>query len=321
MAIKDSGYDYGRVGVLMGGPSSEREISLKSGKAVYEALRAAGLDAVAIDLKTGDLKKAAKIIRGKGIDVAFIALHGRFGEDGQVQRVLEDLDLPYTGSGVLASWLSLDKILSRQVFKIYNLDVPSSQVYYRRGLDKKRVLKECPRFPVVVKPATHGSSIGLSIVDNKKDLLRALDSAFALDECVLVEKYISGREVTVGILGNTALPVVEIIPAGEFFDYEAKYKSGDTRYVVPAKLNQKDRQKVQEAALRAYRALGCCGFGRVDIILSAGKPFILEINSIPGFTPTSLLPKAAGAAGIEFVRLCERLLKLAYEKKEDRLTR
>ena len=321
MAIKHFKGNYGKVGVLMGGPSSERNISLKSGKAVYEALRSGGMDALAIDLKTDDLKKTKKVIKDSKIDVAFIALHGRFGEDGQVQRVLEDLGVPYTGSGVAASWLALDKILSRRLFQIYELHVPAYQVYYRCGLDKERILKERPAFPVVVKPATHGSSIGLSIVDNMKDFLKALEKAFALDERVVVEKYLSGREMTVGIVGNTALPVVEIIPARKFFDSEAKYKSGDTRYVVPARLNKKDREMVQEAAARAYRSLGCCGFGRVDIILSAGKAFILEINSIPGFTPTSLLPKAARAAGVEFVELCKRLLKLAYEKEEDRLTR
>jgi D-alanine-D-alanine ligase len=310
--------DFGRVGVLMGGVSTERGISLKSGNAVLQSLKKQGLDAVALDIENNSLPQNIWLIKNSAIDVAFVALHGSFGEDGQIQEILEGLDVPYTGSGVMASRLALDKIASRRIFQIHNLCVPRYAVIHRLTFHKGYGLWEKVfDFPVVVKPANQGSSIGLSITDSRKGLKKALDLAFSLDETVLVEEYIRGREVTVGILKNLALPVVEIKPKNRFFDYRAKYTLGMTRYIVPAKIKDEESRRVKQHALAAHRFLGCEGFSRVDVILKDGCPYILEVNTIPGLTETSLLPKAAKTAGIPFDSLCLRLVKSAYEKKKN----
>lgn len=307
---------FGKVGILMGGPSTERGISLKSGKAVYENLKKAGLDVAAIDITTDDKKVNLRLIRSQGLDCVFLALHGRFGEDGQIQGILDNLKLPYTGSGKSASELAMDKIASRRIFQAHKLPVPRYRVYQKSHY-KKGPLPPGLSFPLVVKPAAHGSSIGLSIVDNSRGLDKAVELAFSFDERIIVEAYIKGREITVGILDQRALPVVEIIPKRRFFDYEAKYHAGMTDYVVPAKIARQASGKAKGAALAAHKLLGCAGCSRVDMILGAGNiPFILEINSIPGMTPTSLLPKAAYAAGIDFGQLCLKLISLAYEKKQ-----
>jgi len=299
----------------MGGPSTEREISLKSGKAVYEALEALGLDVVAIDITSDNIEENLRLLKSGRLDCAFVALHGRFGEDGQIQDILERLHVPYSGSGVSASRLAMDKISSRRIFQENGLAVPPCEVvekvYYADGWSFDG------RFPppLVVKPAGHGSSIGLSLVDKISELPVALDNAFAFDNRVIIEKYIKGRELTVGILGESPLPVIEIIPKQRFFDYHAKYHAGITEYVVPAKLEGVLNGRVQEAALASHRLLGCFGCSRVDIILDSDNiPVILEVNTIPGFTATSLLPKAAGVAGIDFGALCVKLLESAYEK-------
>jgi len=313
----------GRIGILMGGPSSERKVSLKSGKSVYESLRQLGLDVVTIDIVTDNAKENIKLIRSKEIDCAFLALHGRFGEDGQIQEILESLFIPYTGSGVLASRLVMDKVASRKVLEIHGIPVPAYKIMerpYYKGSDT--FLGDFSGFPLVVKPATHGSSIGLSIVDKKENLKQAVELAFKYDEHVLIEQYISGRELTVGILNDKALPVIEIIPKAKFFDYEAKYLTGTTEYRVPANIKKAVSGLVQSTALKAHKLLGCYGCSRVDIILSRQNiPFILELNSIPGLTPTSLLPKAARAEGIEFSMLCLKLIKLAYEKTKEGVPR
>jgi len=305
--------EFGRIGVFMGGPSSERAISLKSGKAVHKALEEAGVDAVAIDVVTDRLKDNIRLIKSKKIDCAFLALHGRFGEDGSIQELLEVLKIPYTGSGVLASRLAMDKISSRQIFALGGLSVPRYKI-----LNNKSQVEIDFSFPVVVKPAGHGSSIGLSIVDKKSGLKKAVQEAFKFDERIIIEEYIHGREMTVGILKECALPVVEIIPKKKFFDYEAKYRAGFTEYVVPAKITKEQSLKIQEAGISAHRMLGCFGCSRADIILDdKNNPFVLEINTIPGFTATSLLPKAAGERGIGFKELCLELIALAYEKNRN----
>lgn len=303
----------GKIGVLMGGPSSERKISLKSGKAVYKSLRQEGLDAVAIDISCDDLGLTSKLILSYKIDVAFIALHGRFGEDGAIQYILEKLSIPYTGSGVRASKLALDKISSHHIFRLHKLSVPRYKVVNR--LNKRNIdFIEKFKFPLVVKPATHGSSIGLSIIDNKERLAKAMNFAFRFDDQIIIEEYLKGREITVGILDDVALPIVEIIPRRRFFDYAAKYTPGITRYQVPAKLEERIAQRVKRSALIAHRCLGCSGFSRVDMILKNKEPFTLEVNTIPGLTETSLLPKAASAVGIKFSQLCIKLIKLAYKR-------
>lgn len=310
MGVKEK---FGRIGILMAGPSSEKKISLKSGKAVYAALKASGFDVVPVIIKTDQAEENIRRIKPKKIDCAFIALHGRFGEDGGIQKILEWLKIPYTGSGVKASKLAMDKVASRRIFQRGGLNVPLFKVLERPGCKHSNFARL--GFPLVVKPVTHGSSIGLSIVEKPKGLPKAIKSAFKFDRRIIVEKYIEGRELTVGILEEKAMPVIEIIPKHTFFDYQAKYKKGLTDYIVPAKLDPVITRRVKKAALSAHKLLGCAGFSRVDIILDRkNRPFVLEVNTIPGLTATSLLPKAARNSGIDFISLCLKLLKLAYEK-------
>jgi len=315
--FKSSRTQYGRIGVLMGGPSSEREISFKSGKAVFEALKQAGLDVVAIDIKTDNAEENVNFIKSFDIDCAFLAMHGRFGEDGQIQNILEILKLPFTGSGVQASRLAMDKVLSRQIFADGGLSVPRYKVFEKSSYSSQSRSSNHFGFPLVIKPATHGSSIGLSIIDSEKDVGGALDLAFSFDERIIVEEYIGGRELTVGILDESALPVIEIIPKKAFFDFEAKYQTGMTEYVVPAQLEDEIAEKTKRAALSAHKLLGCFGCSRVDLILNKDLvPVVLEVNTIPGLTSTSLLPKAARVVGIDFYQLCLKLIQLAYEKNK-----
>lgn len=306
---------FGRIGVLMGGPSTEREISLKSGKAVYESLKQFGFDVVYIDIKTDSREENIRLIKSYRINCAFIALHGCFGEDGQMQEILDNLKIPYTGSGVMASRLAMDKIASRKIFEIHGLNVPKYKIVDLYSYSANLNICDNLKFPLVIKPVTHGSSIGLSIVDKKENLDKAVELAFRFDKRLLIEEYIKGREITVGILGNEALPVIEIIPKKRFFDYQAKYQPGMTDYVVPAKLERELTKKIKDAALSSHRLLDCFGCSRVDMILSQNNiPFVLEVNTIPGLTQTSLLPKAAKTVGIEFSQLCIKLLELAYER-------
>lgn len=306
---------FGRIGVLMGGPSSERDISLKSGKAVYESLRQLNVDVISVDIKTDNIKENISLIKSHKINCAFLALHGKFGEDGRIQEILEVLNVPYTCSGVLSSRLAMDKIASRNIFEVYGLAVPKCKIVDRLSYNTNFRIYNNLAFPLVIKPANQGSSIGVSFVDKEEDLDRAVDWAFSFDERVLIEEYIEGREITVGILGKKALPVVEIIPKKRFFDYEAKYKVGITDYVIPAKLEEKVAYRIKRIAMLAHKLLGCFGCSRVDMILSKDNTVIvLEVNTIPGLTSTSLLPKAAKTQGIEFEQLCLKLIELAYEK-------
>ncbi len=300
------------VAVLYGGLSAERPVSLRTGAAIIEALRADGYTQVVpidVDRTVTDKLQAARPA------VALLALHGRMGEDGTIQGVLEYLAIPYTGSGVLASALALDKVRSKQVFMAAGVPTPPWQVA-ERGQPAPAVTA----FPVVVKPALEGSSIGMSLVHDAAALPAALERAFACDRVALIEPLVRGREITVSIIGTTrlqVLPAVEIVPGNEFFDYEAKYTKGKTEYLVPARLTDAERQAADAAAVAAYRALGCRGLGRVDIIMQAdGSPTVLEVNTLPGMTATSLLPKAAAAAGIGFAALLTTLLELALTGNE-----
>ncbi len=295
-----------RIGVLMGGASSEREISLKSGKAVCEALRSLGREAVGIDIQKPDKNYVSDLLRSYDIDVAFIALHGEFGEDGKLQAILEEMRIPYTGSGVKASALAMDKIASHKLFLGAGLNVPAYRVL------ENRKDAHLGNFPLVVKPATGGSSIGLSIVDTAKELRQALDLAFTYARRVIVEEYIKGKEITVGILEDSALEPIEIRPRSRLFDYKAKYEYGQTEYIVPAKLPVKTIALLKKTALAAHTGLGCSFFSRVDIMLDVdNRPFVLEVNTIPGFTATSLLPKAALQKGIAFPELVWRICRYA----------
>lgn len=310
---------FGRVGVLMGGISSEREISLRSGKAVAQALSRQGCDVVPLDISGGESDKILSLLQGANIDVAFIALHGRLGEDGGIQAILGSAGIPYTGSGVDASRLAIDKALAQPLFKKNGISVPSHVIVSKDSpLSVDAMVTELGIFPFVVKPACEGSSIGINLAHTHEELQRALREAWRYGDTVLVERYIEGRELTVGILEEEALPVVEIRPKCRFFDFEAKYTKGMADYFVPAGIPEDAALEIRGAALQAHRLLGCVDFSRVDFMLDARQAYyLLEVNTIPGFTSTSLLPKAAGRRGMSFDQLCLKLVELAYGKKED----
>lgn len=300
------------IAVLRGGRSAEREISLRTGAAILKALGEAGYRVVDLDVGRDLAEKLIALRPG----LAFLALHGRGGEDGTVQGLLEYLGIPYTGSGVLASALALDKVRSKQVFAAAGIPTPRWTVA-RRG----EPAPAPPGYPVVVKPAFEGSSLGMSIVRAPAELPAALELAARYDAEILFEEYVAGREVTVSILGNRELrllPIVEIVPRNEFFDHEAKYTKGKTEYIVPARLSAAVAAAANEAARATYRALGCRGLGRVDIIIEpSGQPRVLELNTLPGMTETSLLPKAAAAAGLSFPALLTELLGLALAAQKE----
>ncbi|OGX08799.1 MAG: hypothetical protein A2Z88_11250 [Omnitrophica WOR_2 bacterium GWA2_47_8] len=306
----------GHIGVLYGGYSSEREISLKSGSAIIKALTESGCRVTPIDVNTKVKEEIADLIKRSGIDVAFIALHGAGGEDGVVQEILEKLKIPYTGSGVKASQNALDKVLAQEIFVKNKIPAALSKAVSKKGKNNvEDLLKFFNGSPLVVKPSCEGSSIGISFVKDKKDLPKALESAFVFGPEVIVQRFIQGRELTVGILDDQALPIVEIKYNSEFFDFSTKYLKGGNEYLVPAPLPQNIAQKVQTLALKAHQVLGCKDYSRVDVMLDEKmNPYVLEVNTIPGFTASSLLPKAAAKAGIDFNSLCLRLVKLAYGK-------
>lgn len=300
-----------RVGILEGGISEERDISLLSGEQVYYSLKKANINSIRLDIYTDDEKIIKKMIQESRIDIAFVALHGRFGEDGQIQRVLEDLNIPYTGSDPYASFLAMNKIASKRIFLEKN--IPTPPFYF---LENKKKTKINLKFPVVVKPYFSGSSIGVSIVKKEEDLNEALKKAFYWGEKVIIEKYIEGRELTVGILEEKALGVVEIKYKDDFFNFHTKYGEGKTEIIAPAQLEESIYKKVQKIALSAHKALGCRDFSRVDIRLDKnGNPFVLEVNSIPGLTSHSLLPLSAKCCGISFDELIKKMIILALRRK------
>ena len=291
----------------MGGPSSEREVSLRSGNAVCQALSDSEYQPIAIDA----VDEWEDVINQVKPLVAFIALHGKFGEDGTVQSILEDMNIPYTGSGVKASRLAIDKIASRKIFCKAGIPVPEYVVIKKPSyeFDYKQI-----GFPMVIKPSLQGSSIGLTIIDDKLQVKKAMNVAYVHDQEIIIERFIKGDELTVGILDNNALPVIKIVPNRKFYDYKAKYTSGDTQYLVPAPIDIKFYNKAQELALAAHNALGCEDFSRVDMILGEdGIIRVLEVNSIPGMTSTSLLPKSAAVVGLNFRDLCVKIIELAIK--------
>lgn len=299
-----------KIAVLMGGLSAEREISLRTGGAVLAALQEAGYRAVGIDAG----RDLAQRLAAEGIEVAFIALHGRFGEDGTVQGMLEMLAIPYTGSGVLASSVAMDKVTTKKILLYHELPTPAFEVFCR-GEDAGGFVERCRHFPLVVKPAREGSTIGVSIVRSAAELRHGLESALAHDDLVLVEDYIQGMEITVGVLGEEPLPIIQVAPKGGFYDFQAKYIAGQTEYILPAPLDGVLYERIQQAAVAACRALGCSGAARVDFMVRQREFFCLEVNTIPGMTETSLLPKAARHSGISFGELVQRILDGAGLKK------
>lgn len=298
-----------KIGVLCGGSSQEREISLKTGDAVYKALAFLGLNVSKLDVDRDIALRLAK----ERIDLAFIALHGKLGEDGTIQGLLEMMGIPYTGSGVLASALALDKVYTKKVFSYHNLPMAKYKVLEKRVETPGDILGELD-YPVIVKPAREGSTIGVSIVQESNGLDSAINIAFGYGDKILIEEYIQGKEITVGVLGDEPLPVIEIVPKTTFYDYRAKYEPGMSKHIVPAKLPREQYELAQSLALSAHRALGCRGATRVDMVMDGeGKIYLLEINTIPGMTETSLLPEAAAVVGMDFKQLVVKILSYALD--------
>jgi len=305
-----------RVALLAGGRSGEREVSLKGGEEVFKALDHDRYEIRRYDPAT-DLEKLAA--NSREIDVAFILLHGPFGEDGTMQGFLDMLDIPYQGSGVLGSALAMDKNLAKIIYRHAGLKVPDWEMATVEDIEKPGRLIDKLGLPLVIKPLRQGSSLGMSIADNRAGLVDGLRRAFEFDDQVMVEKFINGREITAGVLGNkelTSLPLVEIIPGEEFrfFDYEAKYQPGASREVCPAELDVETTTRAQAYGLTAHRALQLEVYSRTDMIVADDEIYVLETNTIPGMTPTSLLPQAARAHGLSFSAFLDRLLELALEK-------
>ncbi|WP_028583565.1 D-alanine--D-alanine ligase family protein [Desulfogranum mediterraneum] len=305
-----------RLALIAGGKSAEREVSLKGAAGVEEALDRERYELVRYDPAT-DLVALAQ--DAESIDVAFVLLHGLWGEDGTIQGLLELLGIPYQGAGVLGSALAMHKHLAKTLYRQEGLPVAQWQLATAAHLEAPGPLLEALRLPLVVKPVKQGSSIGMTIVREPEELTTALALAFQHDDEVMVEEYIKGREITVGVIGNDelmALPLVEIIPDSrfDFFDYEAKYVPGASTEICPAKVDAAIVQLAQEYALRAHRCLQLKGYSRTDMLVREGELFLLETNTIPGMTPTSLLPQAAAAAGLPFPRLLDRLIELALEE-------
>ncbi len=293
-----------KIAVLMGGLSAEREVSLRTGGAVLRALQEAGYRAVGVDAG----RDLAQRLAAEQVEIAFIALHGRFGEDGTVQGMLELLGIPYTGSGVLASSVAMDKVATKKILLHHEIPTPAFEVFSRGG-DRQEFLTRCRHFPLVVKPAREGSTIGVTIAHDATQLQEGLDEAFRHDEVALVEDFIKGMEITVGVLDGEALPIIQVVPKGGFYDFESKYTAGRTEYILPAPLAGALYERIQQCAVAACRALGCRGAARVDFMVANNEFFCLEVNTIPGMTETSLLPKAAGHAGISFPELSQRILE------------
>jgi D-alanine-D-alanine ligase len=299
--------NFGKVAVLMGGKSAEREVSLKSGSMVLAALRKKGVDAHPFDPKERDLQDLLK----ERFARVFIALHGRFGEDGTVQGVLEWLGIPYTGSGVLASALAMDKVRTKRLWAAEGLPTAPYEVLTQDS-DLRGVVRRLG-VPLFVKPASEGSSVGMTKVKKAAELEEAFALAVNYDPVVLAEKFIDGAELTVAIVGERVLPIIRIETPREFYDYEAKYIANDTRYLIPCGVSEKKEKELQAICLKAFRALGCRGWGRVDLMLDKrGRPYLLEVNTSPGMTDHSLVPMAARAVGISYEDLCVQVLEMAH---------
>jgi D-alanine-D-alanine ligase len=308
-----------RVAVLKGGPSLERQVSLRSGARVEDALERLGHEVLPIDVGPDLIEQ----LEAQRPDVAFLALHGRGGEDGTVQELLDIVGIPYTGSGVLACMRSVDKVLTKHLLGEAGLPTPEffafSETAFRElgAADALPAIEERLAFPIVVKPAAQGSALGVKFARTAGDVPAALVAAFSYDSRVLLERHVAGRDVAVSILDGQALPVVEAVPRDEdFYDFESRYEIGRTDFVCPADLSPECTARTQELAVATYELLGCRGFARVDLMVEdgSGEPLVLEVNAIPGLTETSLLPMAAEATGISFDELIARILELALSR-------
>ena len=299
-----------KIAVLMGGPGSERDVSLATGRGVSKALRSLGAEVVEVDVHDENFALP------KDVDLAFITIHGTFGEDGQLQEILEERGVAYTGDGVEASRAAFDKILSKEKFREHDVVTPEWEVI---EVGQRPTIS----VPLVVKPARQGSTVGVVIVKDASELDSAMAEAAKYDRKLLIEKFVSGRELTIGILGDQALPILEIIPKGGFYDFNNKYPflnpqaGGGAEHVCPSKIDSNKTKQIQKQALHAFRALGLVVYGRVDVLLpDSGNPSVLEVNTIPGMTEASLLPEAAAAAGINYVDLCARIIALSRARVE-----
>ena len=299
-----------KIAVLMGGPGSERDVSLATGRGVTKALRSLGAEVVEVDVHDENFALP------KDVDLAFITIHGTFGEDGQLQEILEKHGVAYTGDGVEASRAAFNKILSKEKFREHGVVTPEWEVI---EVGQRPTIS----VPLVVKPARQGSTVGVVIVKDASELDSAMAEAAKYDRKLLIEKFVSGRELTIGILGDQALPILEIIPKGGFYDFNNKYPflnpqaGGGAEHVCPARIDSNKTKQVQKQALHAFRALGLVVYGRVDVLLpDSGNPSVLEVNTIPGMTEASLLPEAAAAAGINYVDLCARIIALSRARVE-----
>ncbi len=298
-----------RIGVIMGGLSSERAISLLTGKSIIKTLKGRGHRVIPVDINSRSFQK---VIKAK-IDVAVIALHGTYGEDGVAQGILEFLGIPYTGSGVMASAIGMNKVMSKQVFDANK--IPTAKWAVLNAVSDVKKIKM--KFPLVFKPCSEGSAVGVTIVKSKKRAPAAYKKASKYGKKVLIEKYIKGTEISVPVLGNDkVLPIIEIVPANEFYDYQAKYTAGKSTHIIPARLSAKMRKKAGVIALRAHNALMCRDYSRTDLIVAGSGVYVLETNTLPGMTRLSLYPEAAKAAGISFYELLMIFIKSALETRK-----
>lgn len=302
------------VAVVMGGPSAEREVSLNTGAAIANALREYGYtNVVEIDL---DPRNFGKQLAESKAEVVFNAVHGLYGEDGRLQTLLEIREMPYTGSGMIASVSCMDKVITKRMLRDAGISTPACLIVNKKESGIKEKIMQRFSLPVVIKPASQGSSIGVEIVKEEKQLDEALANAFKYSRDILVEEFIGGKELTVSMMQKdgevVALPVIHIAPHSGMYDYHSKYTKGATEYICPADLDEETTKKVQEISKQAYEVLGCSGVARADVMLDeVGNGYVLEINTVPGMTATSLVPKAAAAAGISFPELCNIILQSA----------
>ena len=299
-----------KIAVLMGGPGSERDVSLATGQGVSKALRSLGAEVAEIDVRDENFQLP------NDVDLAFLTIHGTFGEDGQLQKILERRGIAYTGEGIEGSQTAFDKIRTKEKFREHGVTTPLWEVIHPGQ-------RPTIPLPIVVKPPREGSTVGVVIVKNEDEIESATSEAAKYGRELLIEQFVPGRELTIGVLGDEALPIIEIIPKGGFYDFTNKYPflnpqaGGGAEHVCPAKIDAEKTKEIQELALRAFRAAGLQVYGRVDAILSeSGEPFILEINNIPGMTEASLLPEAAAAAGISYIDLCARIIELSRARTE-----
>ncbi|WYP28234.1 D-alanine--D-alanine ligase [Alkalihalobacillus sp. FSL W8-0930] len=305
-----------KVAVLYGGISAEREVSLSSGKGIMEALKNKGHDVTGIDFHPDRLQEVIQL----DVDIVYIALHGRFGEDGKVQALLDLLGIPYVGSGVQGSALALDKAKSKMFFEKEGTRVAKEQLLMKHTFNEETFTAELD-FPIVVKPNLEGSTIGLTIAEDEATLMAGIKQAFEFDDTIMLEEFISGIEVTVAVLGDKgeekALPVIEIVPKNKYYDYEAKYAAGGSEHIIPARLSAEQTAYVQKHAVRAHQTLGCEVYSRVDFIVPKDEtqlPCILEVNTLPGMTPTSLFPDACKEIDLPYEEMVETLLQLSLKK-------